>query len=559
MSMLDKIYEGLDLPLDELDEDMFLESESEADSFFDLTPSCDLDVEVTEPDFALMDETSIPEIKTVEGEVPSEDLAELASEIEEEFIKLLENPQTRDNILYLTGARRSATFRKDPHFAFRYAKACGYNPLLSLYPKLVLNLPYNEFNAKDGNLNISAPVSKIQDLIPVDSFDPQFEDESPIVSLIGQIIQNDRNLKGIKDELGLILNDPELLKEDGDMAPDFLTIDQSDIQPLEPFTKTQTPEEASAEVEEQFLEWLSNPKTRNMVYLFVSNKRFASQNPDIIQKYAKACDYNPALALYPKMVKAFVHGEFNVSDNELHLEADTKKVMNLVKPTIKNVDFALAKISPIVKLLQSICDKWMTAKENAEAQRATDVKYTDNAPSKGDLDLTGADLDNDLNMELPEEYRVNETAPTFDKEDNVLDSYNPAYNPGFVPPLENHEAQYVHVDNCDALGQQSITTNQSGTPILTPNQEEKVPLTEKPFLPNGLGMPLYTVSSEQKDPHSLADSISLTDLANKTIANYLVDNGILEPTNIFDRLRKEGMKTARISEIIGMVKYLKLK
>ena len=168
MSILDKIYEGLDISPEELDDNMFLDSESETESFFDLTPSCDFDVEVSEPDFAVMDDTVIPEIKTVNGETDAEELSALASEIEEEFIKLLELPQTRENILYLTGAKRcSSKFRKDPHFAFRYAKACEYNPLISLYPKFVLRLPYDEFNAKDGNLNISAPVSKIQDLVPV--------------------------------------------------------------------------------------------------------------------------------------------------------------------------------------------------------------------------------------------------------------------------------------------------------------------------------------------------------------------------------------------------------
>ena len=556
MSILEKIIEDIEIP-DDLLEDSFLESESEAESFFDLTPSCDFDVETSDPDYNKMDESIIPQIKTVENE-EAPDACALAQEIEEEFLELLASPQTRDNILYLTGTRKSAKFRKDPHFAFRYAKALEYNPLLSLYPKLVLSLPYKEFNSDGENLNLSCPLNKVNNLIPANKkIDPQLSETSPLVSLLEQVTQKDSELRNTKNDLSVLYSDSEL-PLDEDFESDLLSIDQTDIQPIEPFGKTETPEEASKDVEEQFMDWLTKPGTRNMVWLFVSNKRFASQNPDIIQKYAKACRYNPALSLYPKMVKAFVHGEFHADEQGLHLDADTSKIMNLIKPTIKNLDFNLAKVSPIVKLLQSICDKWMAYKEDLEAKRATDVTYTDNAPSKGDLDLTGADVEDDLNLELPEEYKVDDKPPVYDTKDNVTD-YNHTYNPGFVPPLENHEAQYVHVDNCDALGQQSITTNQSDTPILNKYQEERVPLTEKPFLPDGLGMPLYTVSSEKPDPHNLAENISLTDLANKTIANYLVENGISEPTQIFDRLRNEGMKTARISEIIGMVKYLKLK
>lgn len=531
------------------DEDsLFLESESEAEEFFD---TLDEDLEKGESDYGVDEAPLIPEIKTV-GEEDSVDTdgSEAAEEVENTFIVLLADPETRDNILKLVSGR-TASGRNGSDFVKKYVKACGYNSALQLYPRMVKAFSAREFRADNGNLCIEVPRTRLEGVVNGVNIDP-FIEGSAIIDLLNRVLELDQSMCNTKGELGdLITELPDC--EIGEA--DFLEIDQSDIQPFKP-VESEKPEELAKEVEDQFIQWLSSPKDRVMVIYTASDRRFASINPEICRKYARACGYNRALEVYPKLVSAFVHGEFNADNGNLNLDADMGKVMGIIRPLLNKVDFVLAKVSPIVSLLQSVCDKWMGMKESLESDIATDVKYTDNAPNSGDLDVSLAEVDNgdDFGMPLPVEYTVNEKAPEFNPSDSATD-YNHSYDEGFVPPLENHEAQFVHVDNCDALGQQSITTNQSGTPLLNENQMENVPVTEKPFLPNGLGMPLYTVSSD----NGIEDSISLTDLANKTIAGYLVDKGMTEPSRIFDRLRKEGMKTARISEIIGMVKYLTLK
>ena len=531
------------------DEDnLFLESESEAEEFFDVI---DTEEEAGESDYGVDSIPVIPEIKTVgEEESMGEDTSEIAEDVENVFILLLSDPDTRNDIIKLVSGR-TASGRNGSDFVKRYMKACGHNSAVQLYPRMVKALSAKEFYADgDGSLYLDVSRPKLESVINGVNIDPFYEG-SPMVDLLNKVLELDQELCGTKCELGDLITEVP----DGEVGEaDFLTIDQSDIQPFKP-VESETPADIAEGVENQFIEWLGNPKDRIMVLFTSSNRKTAS---DMLRRYAVACEYNRALSIYPKFVSAFVHGEFNAENGSLNLEADSGKVMDIIKPLLKNIDFTLAKVSPMVRLLQSICDKWMTAKETMESDRAVDVTYTDNAPGEGDLNVADADVDNgdDFSMPLPEEYTVSDKAPEFNPDDSATD-YNHSYDEGFVPPLENHEAQYVHVDNCDALGQQSITVNQSGTPLLNQVQMEEVPLTEKPSLPDGLGMPLYTISSDTNNP--IEDNISLTDLANKTIAGYLVDRGIVEPSRIYDRLRNEGMKSARISEIIGMVKYLTLK
>jgi hypothetical protein len=52
--------------------------------------------------------------------------------------------------------------------------------------------------------------------------------------------------------------------------------------------------------------------------------------------------------------------------------------------------------------------------------------------------------------------------------------------------------------------------------------------------------------------------ISFRDLANKSIAKYLYEKGILESDAIATRLAEERMKQARINQIIGIVRFMKL-
>lgn len=53
-------------------------------------------------------------------------------------------------------------------------------------------------------------------------------------------------------------------------------------------------------------------------------------------------------------------------------------------------------------------------------------------------------------------------------------------------------------------------------------------------------------------------NIKLQDLANKTIAQYLVENKIVDQVEIISRLSSEGFPRRRINEIIGIVRYMVL-
>lgn len=52
--------------------------------------------------------------------------------------------------------------------------------------------------------------------------------------------------------------------------------------------------------------------------------------------------------------------------------------------------------------------------------------------------------------------------------------------------------------------------------------------------------------------------ISLQDLANKTIAHYLIEKNLTTPEEILSKLKGEGFTRNRANEILGIVKYIKL-
>lgn len=133
------------------DEDnLFLESESEADEFFDVL---DTEEEAGESDYGVDSIPVIPEIKTVgEEESTVEDNSEIAEDVENVFILLLSNPETRDDIIKLVSGR-TASGRNGSDFVKRYMKACGHNSAVQLYPKMVKALSAKEFYADgDGSL-----------------------------------------------------------------------------------------------------------------------------------------------------------------------------------------------------------------------------------------------------------------------------------------------------------------------------------------------------------------------------------------------------------------------
>lgn len=53
-------------------------------------------------------------------------------------------------------------------------------------------------------------------------------------------------------------------------------------------------------------------------------------------------------------------------------------------------------------------------------------------------------------------------------------------------------------------------------------------------------------------------NIKLQDLANKTIAQYFVENGVEDASTIVGKLSDEGFPRARINEILGIIKYMQL-
>jgi len=53
-------------------------------------------------------------------------------------------------------------------------------------------------------------------------------------------------------------------------------------------------------------------------------------------------------------------------------------------------------------------------------------------------------------------------------------------------------------------------------------------------------------------------SISLTDLANKTIAEHFIDNDQTDPDSVRQKLVSEGFKNTRINEILGIIKFIRL-
>lgn len=53
-------------------------------------------------------------------------------------------------------------------------------------------------------------------------------------------------------------------------------------------------------------------------------------------------------------------------------------------------------------------------------------------------------------------------------------------------------------------------------------------------------------------------NIKLQDLASKTIAQYLVENGIVDQVEIISRLSSEGFPRRRINEILGIIKFMVL-
>ena len=64
--------------------------------------------------------------------------------------------------------------------------------------------------------------------------------------------------------------------------------------------------------------------------------------------------------------------------------------------------------------------------------------------------------------------------------------------------------------------------------------------------------------SQSRITDHISSKISLVDLANKAIAQYLLDNGILKEDKIIEKLRSEGLGRQRSNEILGIIKYIKL-
>lgn len=53
-------------------------------------------------------------------------------------------------------------------------------------------------------------------------------------------------------------------------------------------------------------------------------------------------------------------------------------------------------------------------------------------------------------------------------------------------------------------------------------------------------------------------NIKFQDLANKSVAQYLIDNSILDHNSIIDKLSEERFPKSRIHEILGIIKYIQL-
>ena len=572
------------------EEQLFLDSDSEAENFFDMEPSVDYETEISTPDYLSMEEPQeiIPVESLMEDPSPETDNSSLdeknAQELEEQFLQWLAKPETRDMILIVTGLKHSYKSSKGDYkdFGMKFSSAVKHNAAIALYPKLVQLLPYDKFNCKDGQLLLNLNKKNFTDIISpiVPKVDLLQADESPMVMLLSDILnQNKDSVQQKKDDISGygFLDKLEVNPEDV-TDPEYISIDQTDIKPMELDAGDESSRAAqdAQEIEAQIIEWLKQPSTRNNVISLMNGKLTASNNSTtqsaFYHKYISACRHNIAISAYPKMAKAFVQEEFHTDGDSICLKVNINKLLPMIKSVLEKMDYTLADESPIVALFKNFCDEYQNLQEKKTINKLKDIKYSDNAPDKGDLNLTNADVEDDLNLALPEEYTVSYEAPGYDSDDAVgkLNSYDP----GFVAPLENHvadkstQSQYIYVDNADALGQQSVHTNNSDTPILNKNQWEDLPPNETPYLPNGLGMPLYTVGSNEdinldnqpkETSHNILEGISLTDLANKTIATYFAERNIFNPADIYNRLKQEGMKSQRINEIVGMVKYLNIK
>lgn len=152
------------------------------------------DVEATHLEDAgniVMDLSELNNDNDIPASVPlmPKDQEAIAHNVEEIILSLMESEDIT-TLLTITGERPDFDSSLDSKiymdFASEYVQACLFNPAIKWYAKLANILPSEQFNVKNGSLNISMPKETFEKaILPfLGDFDKKFYEESPIVKLV---------------------------------------------------------------------------------------------------------------------------------------------------------------------------------------------------------------------------------------------------------------------------------------------------------------------------------------------------------------------------------------